>query len=135
MFSPGGTQPIFLVAASSSKYSKGLMMMMTMMTVTTETFITIKKMMMMMMLMLMMVVAVVMMIMMMLMLVLMMTTTFQGRFEVFLMCSFVCLGFLKCLLIPDIFIHNIFKLCRHLGTKTYGRLPWQFCNFIYEITN
>ena len=83
-----------------------------------------------------MVVAVVMMIMMMLMLVLMMMmTTFQARFEVFLMCFFVCLGFLKRILMPDIFIHNILKLRRHLGTKTYGRFPWQFCNFRCEIIN
>ena len=32
-------------------------------------------------------------------------------------------------------IHNILKLCRHLGTETNGRLPWQFCNFTCEITN
>ena len=82
-----------------------------------------------------MVVAVVMMIMMMLMLVLMMMTTFQARFEVFLMCFFVCLGFLKRIVMPDIFIHNILKLRRHLGTKTYERFPWQFCNFRCEIIN
>ena len=83
-----------------------------------------------------MVVAVVMMIMMVLMLVMMMMmTTFQSRFEVFLMCFFVCLGFLKHILMPDIFIYNILKLRRHLGTKTYGRFPWQFCNFRCEINN
>ena len=36
---------------------------------------------------------------------------------------------------PDIFIHGILKLRRHLDTETYGRLPWQFCNFTCEITN
>ena len=82
-----------------------------------------------------MVAAVVMMIMMMLMLVLMMMTTFQARFEVFLMCFFVCLGFLKRIVMPDIFIHNILKLRRHLGTKTYERLTWQFCNFRCKIIN
>ena len=73
-----------------------------------------------------------MMIMMMLML---MMTTFQARFEVFLVYFFVCLDFLKRILIPNIFIHDIFKLRRHLGTKTYGRFPWQFCNFRCEIIN
>ena len=33
------------------------------------------------------------------------------------------------------FIHDILKLRRHLDTETYGRLPWQFCNFTCEITN
>ena len=33
------------------------------------------------------------------------------------------------------FIHDILKLRRHLETETYGRLPWQFCNFTCEITN
>ena len=32
-------------------------------------------------------------------------------------------------------IHNILKLCPHLGTETYRRLPCQFCNFTWEITN
>ena len=27
-------------------------------------------------------------------------------------------------LYPNIFIHDILKLCRHLETKTYGKLPW-----------
>ena len=45
--------------------------------------------------------------------------------ESFLMCSFVCPGFRKRLLCPDIFIHDILKLRRHLDTETYGRLPWQ----------
>ena len=36
---------------------------------------------------------------------------------------------------PSIFIHDILQLCRHLDTETYGRLPWQFCNFTCEITN
>ena len=53
------------------------------------------------------------------------------RLESFLMCSFVCSG----LFCPDIFIHDILKLRRHLDTETYGRLPWQFCNFTCEITN
>ena len=115
MFSPGRTQPIFLVAASGPKYSKGLMMMM---------------MMMMMMILMMTVLMVVMMIMMMLLFVLMimmmmmmMMMTFQALFEVFLMSCFVCLGFLKRILTPDIFIHNILKLRRHLSIKTCGRLP------------
>ena len=51
MFSPGRTLLMFLAAASSSRYSKGLMMMMMMMTmmlmtmttVKTETFVTIKE--------------------------------------------------------------------------------------------
>ena len=38
-------------------------------------------------------------------------------------------------LCPDIFIHGILKFRRHLDTETYGRLPWQFCNFTCEITN
>ena len=29
----------------------------------------------------------------------------------------------------DIFVQNILK------QETYGRLPWQFCNFTYEIIN
>ena len=29
--------------------------------------------------------------------------------------------------------HNIWKFRRHLGTETYGTLPWQFCNFTREI--
>ena len=29
----------------------------------------------------------------------------------------------------DIFFHIISKLCRHLGTETDRRLPWQFFNF------
>ena len=45
----------------------------------------------------------------------------------FLMYSFVCLGFQKRLLMPlnlhsQPQVHNILKLCRHLGTETYGRL-------------
>ena len=36
---------------------------------------------------------------------------------------------------PGIIIHYMLKLRRHLDTETYGRLPWQFCNFICEITN
>ena len=32
-------------------------------------------------------------------------------------------------------VHDILKLRRHLDTETYGRLPWQFCNFTCEITN
>ena len=36
---------------------------------------------------------------------------------------------------PGIFIHDILKLRRHLDTETYGKLPWQFCNFTCEITN
>ena len=36
---------------------------------------------------------------------------------------------------PGIFIHDILKLRRHLRTETYGRLPWQFCNFMCEITS
>ena len=59
-----------------------------------------------------------MMIMMMLMLIM---TTFQVRFEVFLVYFFVCLDFLKRILIPNVFIHNIFILRRHLGTKTRVR--------------
>ena len=55
--------------------------------------------------------------------------------ESFLMCSFMCSGFVKRLLSPGISIHDIFKLRRHLDTETYGRLPWQFCNFTCEITN
>ena len=35
----------------------------------------------------------------------------------------------------DIFIHNILKLRRHLGTVMYGRLPRQFCNFTCKILN
>ena len=35
----------------------------------------------------------------------------------------------------DIFIHKILKLRRHLGTRTYGRLPRLICNFKCEITN
>ena len=89
MFSPGRIQPNFLGAASSSKYSKGLMMMMMMMISMMAVGMVVA------------VAVAVVMIMMMLMLVLlplmmmmmMMTTTFQARFEVFLMCSFVCLGF------------------------------------------
>ena len=44
-----------------------------------------------------------------------------------LMFSFVRWGFLKRLLMPrpDIFIHNILNFLRHLGTETYGTLPWQ----------
>ena len=34
---------------------------------------------------------------------------------------------IKRLFCPDIFIHDILKLRRHLDTDTYGRLPWQFC--------
>ena len=45
----------------------------------------------------------------------------SGTFEVFLVYFFVCLDFLKRILIPNIFIHNIFKLRRHLGTKTRVR--------------
>ena len=41
--------------------------------------------------------------------------------ESFLMCSFVCLGFLERFLMP-------WHLRRHLGTETYGRLQKQFCN-------
>ena len=48
--------------------------------------------------------------------------------ESFLMYYFLCLGFLKRLLMP-------WHLRRHLGTETYGRLPWQFCNFTCEIIN
>ena len=36
---------------------------------------------------------------------------------------------------PGIFIHDILKLRRHLDTETYGRLPWQVCNFTREFTN
>ena len=42
---------------------------------------------------------------------------------------------IKRLFCPDIFIHDILKLRRHLDTETYGRLPWQFCKFTCEITN
>ena len=55
--------------------------------------------------------------------------------ESFLMCSFVCPGFLKRLLCPGIFIHDFLKLRRHLDNETSGRLPWQFCNFTCEIAN
>ena len=37
-------------------------------------------------------------------------------------------------LCPDIFIDDILTLRCHLETETYGRLPWQFCNFTCEIT-
>ena len=51
------------------------------------------------------------------------------------MCSFVCSGFLKRLFMPW-YLHSWhLKLPRPLNTETYGRLPWQFCNFICEITN
>ena len=38
---------------------------------------------------------------------------------------------------PGIIIHYMLKLRRHLDTENskYGRLPWQFRNFICEITN
>ena len=52
------------------------------------------------------------------------------------MCSFVYLGFPKRVLCPDIVIHKMLKLRHHIGTETYRRLPWQFCNFImwnYEL--
>ena len=29
----------------------------------------------------------------------------------------------------------IIKLRRHLDTEAYRRLPWQFCNFTWEISN
>ena len=66
-------------------------------------------------------------------------TSFSIKYllEEFLMCSFVRWGFLKGLWMPrpDIFIHNILNFLRHLGTETYGTLPWQFCNFTSEIIN
>ena len=49
-----------------------------------------------------------------------------------LSCVQVISGVFLC---PCIFVHDILKLYRHLDTETYGRLPWQFCNFTSEFIN
>ena len=35
----------------------------------------------------------------------------------------------------SLYVLAYLKLRHHLDTETYGRLPWQFCNFTCEITN
>ena len=56
--------------------------------------------------------------------------TCQNLFCCTLSCVQVFWSVFQC---PDIFIHNILKLCRHFGTETYRTLLWQFCNFKGEV--